>query len=338
MSPFSGRNGVYLIAEIGGNHEGNFEYAKELTYLAAESGVDAIKYQIYSGNTLVNSAYDPDRVKHFDRFALTRAQYIELAQLCGSLGVKFMASVWDIDSIDAINSFSEIFKVGSGDLTAWNLIAKFVSTGKPLILSTGLATLDEVIATVDFIKSLDSSYVSEKKIALLQCSSMYPIPDSDANLNVIHEYMKNFDFCVGYSDHTEGTEAIYIAAIMGAKIIEVHFTDSRENKSFRDHRVSLTKNEIKEFLQKMARVGVLQGSRSKQPTTSEVESGHIVSFRRSVYAKTDIPAGHRIEESDLLTLRPKTGLGAEKFYSIVGRRTKGPISRLGKFEHDDLIE
>ncbi len=141
MSYFNGKNNVYLIAEIGGNHEGDFEYAKKLTKLAAESGADAVKFQIYTGDSLVNAKYDPDRNEHFKKFELTKQQYIDLAKLCDELEITFMASVWDMNALNYIDSYIPIYKVGSGDLTAYNLIKKIVLTGKPIILSTGLATL-----------------------------------------------------------------------------------------------------------------------------------------------------------------------------------------------------
>ena len=248
MNHFQSKNNVYIIAEIGGNHEGDFEYAKKLTNLAAQSGVDAVKFQIYTGDGLVNERYDPDRNKHFKKFELTKEQYIELAKLCKQLGITFMASVWDIDSFEFIDEYMPIYKIGSGDMTAYNLIKRMVLTGKPIIISTGLATFDEVNNVINFIESMDSSYITEKKLSVLQCTSMYPIPFEDANLNVMNTYKENFNIPVGYSDHTVDMDAIEIAISMGAEIIEVHFTDTRDGKEFRDHKVSATKDEIKSLI------------------------------------------------------------------------------------------
>lgn len=332
MLNFASNNGVYLIAEIGGNHEGNFEYAKELTVLAAESGADAVKYQIYTGDSLVNSLYDPERNKHFKRFQLTKDQYIELANLCGQLNVSFMASVWDIDSIDYVNEFSSVFKIGSGDMTAYNLIKKIVKTGKPIILSTGLADFNEVENAVNFIEKLDADYISENKLALLQCTSMYPIPDEDTNLNVMLKYKRSFNLPVGYSDHTIGADAIEIAVSMGAEIVEVHFTDSRAGKEFRDHVVSLTCDELKAFLRKVQKIKTVQGTDEKRPMKSEIDNKHLRSFRRAVYPIKDLPAGHIIRESDLVTLRPMEGIGAEHFFSLVGLKIEFGIKKYQKFD------
>jgi N-acetylneuraminate synthase/N,N'-diacetyllegionaminate synthase len=330
MSYFSSKNDVYLIAEIGGNHEGDFDYAKRLTRLAAESGVDAIKFQIYTGDSLVNAKYDPDRNKHFKKFELTKQQYIELAELCNKLDVTFMASVWNIDAFGYIDPYMPIYKVGSGDMTAYNLIKKMVLTGKPIILSTGLATFDEVKSVVSFIGSVDQRYIENKKLALLQCTSMYPIPDSNANLNVINAYMDEFDIPIGYSDHTIGIDSIEIAVAMGAEIIEVHFTDERKGKKFRDHKVSATKDEIIDLIKKIKKIKILQGSFEKQPTQSEIESGHLKSFRRGVFARSDLKEGYRITEKDLISLRPLVGTGAEDYYNLIGKRTTKKIAKFEK--------
>lgn len=324
---FQGKNGVYVIAEIGGNHEGDFEYAKYLTKLAAQSGADAVKFQIYTGGTLVNKKYDPKRYKHFKKFQLKKHEYIELAILCKKLGTNFMASVWDLDAISYIDKYIQIYKIGSGDLTSYNLIKKFLKTSKPIIISTGLAKFKEVKEVINFINSTDPNYINEKKIALLQCTSMYPIPDKDANLNVINLYKEKFGIDVGYSDHTEGSLAIEVAVAMGAEIIEVHFTDSRENKSFRDHKVSLTKDELKKFIRYIKKVKTLKGSSIKKPTLSEENNNHVQSFRRAIYPVKSLPRGHIIKEKDLVTRRPVKGISANNYYKLIGLKLNRSVKK-----------
>lgn len=324
---FQGKNGVYIIAEIGGNHEGNFEYAKYLTKLAAESGADAVKFQIYSGKTLVNKIYDPNRVKHFNRFQLKKSQYLQLASLCKKLGTRFMASVWDKSAISYIDNQIQIYKVGSGDLTNYNLIEKFLKTSKPIIISTGLASLKEVENTIKFIESIDKNYIDEKKIGLLQCTSMYPIPSSDANLNVMHTYREKFGIPIGYSDHTEGSIAAEVAVAMGAEIIEVHFTDDRNNKSFRDHKVSFTKDELKKFIKYIRKVRTLRGTKIKKPTLSEKTNNHTYSFRRGIYASKNLQKGHKIKKQDLVTLRPAKGICASNYYNLIGLKLNRSVKK-----------
>ena len=324
---FSGKNGVYVIAEIGGNHEGDFEYAKHLTSLAAKSGVDAIKFQIYSGKTLVNKKYDLKRFNHFNKFQLSKKQYLYLAELCSRLGVQFMASVWDLDAVAYIDKYIKIYKVGSGDLTSYNIIKKFLLTNKPIIISTGLSNFKDVESCIDFIKHTSPNHIKQKKIALLQCSSMYPIPNKDANLSVINAYKNKFNFPIGYSDHTEGTKAIEIAVAMGANIIEAHFTDSRKGKVFRDHKVSLTKDEMVDFIKYIKLVKTLQGSPKKKPTKSEIENNHIYSFRRGIYASKNLKSGHILKEKDITTLRPLQNISADNFYKILGMKLKRSIKK-----------
>jgi len=333
MNHFKSKNSVYIIAEIGGNHEGDFEYAKKLTRLAAESGADAVKFQIYTGDSLVNPQYDPVRNKHFKKFELSSNQYIELALLCKELKITFMASVWDIDAFSYMNEHMPIYKVGSGDMTAYNLIEKMVRVGKPIILSTGLATFLEVQNVVSFINSLDSSYIKDRKLCILQCTSMYPIPDEDANLNVMRTYMENFNIPIGYSDHTVGMDAIETSVAMGAEVIEVHFTDTREGKEFRDHKVSATKDEIQLLIKKIKRIKTLQGSFEKKPTSSEIDSKHTVSFRRGIYASKDLESGHIITEKDLISLRPFEGLGADKFYDLIGSKLTHSVKKLESIQN-----
>ena len=319
MTHFKSKNNLFLIAEIGGNHEGSFSDAKHLTRLAADSGVDAVKFQIYTGDNLVNSKYDPDRNKHFKRFQLTPEQYISLAKYCQELNVMFMASVWDYEAFDYIDQWIPIYKVGSGDLTAYNFIARIVETGKPIILATGLSTIDEVLATVEFIKQKDQSYITDKKLALLQCTAMYPIPDEEANLNVMNTLRDKTALPVGFSDHTKGVLAAEVAVSMGAEIVEMHFTSSRENKQFRDHQLSITKSEMIDFIAKVNRIKLLQGSSVKKPTRSEIKSNHIYSFRRAVYPSRNLPKGSLLSQDNLNTLRPCNGLGAELFYDLCGQ-------------------
>ena len=324
---FQGKNGVYIIAEIGGNHEGDFEYAKYLTKLAAQSGADAIKYQIYTGEKLVNKLYDPERVKHFKKFQLKKSQYLELALLCKKLRINFMASVWDLNSVSYIDKHIHIHKIGSGDLTNYNLIEKLLQTSKPIIISTGLSNVHEIQNVIKFIESRDPSYITEKKVALLQCTSMYPIPNKDANLNVIQTYKEKFGLPVGYSDHTEGNLAAEVAVAMGAEIIEVHFTDERKNKSFRDHKVSFTKDELIKLIKYIGKVKILKGSYTKKPTKSEIDNKHVYTFRRGIYLTKDLSKGHIIRKSDLTTLRPAKGISANNYFDLIGLKLNRSVKK-----------
>jgi N,N'-diacetyllegionaminate synthase len=319
VTEWPGKHGVYLIAEIGGNHEGNFEYAQQLAQLACESGVDAVKFQIYTGDTLVSKVESPDRNAHFKRFELLPEQYISLAKQCQELGVTFAASVWDVSAFEWIDPYMEFYKIGSGDLTAYPVLKRVAAIGKPIILSTGLSTLDEIRDAVAYIQSQDPRYRQKEYLAILQCTSMYPIPDEDANLNVMNVLRDEFKVTVGYSNHTVGSDAVEVAVAMGAEILEIHFTDTREGKTFRDHQVSFTSGEIKTLIEKIKKIRTLQGSPVKAPPKSEVEAGHVVSFRRAVYPVRDLSAGTVVTDDDLTTLRPNHGIDARDYDQLIGR-------------------
>ncbi|NAS10977.1 N-acetylneuraminate synthase family protein [Poritiphilus flavus] len=329
---WKGKHGPLLIAEIGGNHEGDFEYALALTRLAIDSDVDYVKFQIYSGDTLVSRLESPQRNKHFKKFELSREQYIQLAELCEAKGVKFMASVWNIDYVPWIDEFSDVYKIGSGDLTAYPVLKGFAELGKPLILSTGLSTLEEVIDAVRFIQDANARYKDPDYLAVLQCTSMYPIPFSDANLAVMASFREALGLPIGYSDHTEGMQALITSYAMGAEILEFHFTDSRENKEFRDHKVSLTKDEVLEMILEIRKIQDLKGDPLKRPL--EVEGDHVISFRRAVYPSADLKKGTVLTEENLTVLRPNHGIDARDFYKLIGKRLKEDVKEHQKLNWD----
>jgi len=329
--------GIYIIAEIGGNHEGDFGKAKELLIDAAESGVDAVKFQVYTGDTLVNYKVDPVRVNHFNKFALSTEQYLELADLCNHYKVDFLASVWNQDQILLFAEKMPFIKVGSGDLTAYQILKKITETGKPILLSTGLSTLDEIVESVEYIYSCNSVYRNKEMLGLLQCTSMYPIPDSDANLSVIRTLQDQFpNAVIGYSDHTEGTYAAEIAVALGARVLELHFTDDKENRDFRDHKVSFTSDDIRSLLSKIVSITDLVGDGIKRPMKSEIESEHIRSFRRGMYAKTDLPEGTVITDSSIISLRPCINVNACEYENVIGKRVNKKISAMEEINLSSL--
>ena len=321
--PFwNSENNPFLIAEIGGNHEGNFTTAKKMLKLAIETGVDCVKFQIYQAKSLVNEKQSPDRYKHFKKFELTNEQHIELAKICRSKGVIYSASVWDVEALNWIDPYLDFYKIGSGDLTAYPIIKELVKRRKPIILSTGLSSLNEVLETVSFIQKLDKVYCKPEMMCLLQCTSMYPIPLSDANLNVMSDLRERTGLSVGYSDHTEGIDALKIASVMGANVLEFHYTDERENKSFRDHKVSLVKEEVIELVEFNNRVNLVKGSSFKEIQKIELDNGHNISFRRAVYPNKKIKKGDIISESDLICLRPMIGTDARNYDTVAGVKAK----------------
>ena len=316
-----GKNGPLLIAEIGGNHEGNFSYAKKLTKLAIKSGVDVIKFQLYSGNSLVNSKISPHRHQHFKKFELTKNQHLELANLCTKSGVQYNASIWDIKMIDWVYKYLKFYKIGSGDLTAFPIISQFALRGKPILLSTGLSDLSEIKETINFIIKTNPKYKNKDMIGIMQCTSMYPADDEDINLSIIPELKKLFKYEIGFSDHSVGDLALLISYLKGANILEFHFTDTREKKLFRDHFVSLNQDEVKRLIENLKRTKKLLGNEKKKVTKSEIKSGHLKSFRRAIYFNKNIFKGDIIKKEDIVCLRPNEGLDARRANLIIGKKS-----------------
>lgn len=322
------KDSINLIAEIGGNHEGNFNYAMALTDLAISSSADCIKFQLYTGASIVNKSVDYARYEHFLKFELTPEQHIEIAKRCIDGGKEYLASVWDISMLNWIDPYLSRYKVGSGDITNKFLLKEFAKRGKPIILSTGLSHLNEVYDAITFIRSVNPIYNQNGYLIVMQCTSMYPIPDEDANLSVLGSFSKFENIILGYSDHTENSEALYLAVAMGAKVLEFHFTDAREEKIFRDHKVSLTRSEVNSLRQRIDKAMVLMGNSEKVPLKIEIDNGHVSSFRRALYLNRDISKGDVVTEDICVALRPNVGISAWDIDKLVGLRAKKGIAKL----------
>ena len=181
-------NSKKLIAEIGGNHEGDFGVAKELLLSSLETDIETVKFQIYTGDSLVNKILSPDRNSHFKKFELSIDQYKELAELTISKGKDFNASIWSYDLFLEFKDYLSFVKIGSGDLTNYPLIEKLCQHKKPIFISTGLSYFKEVENVIQFIESQNDFYKKPENICILQCTSMYPIANSDVNLAVLNRY------------------------------------------------------------------------------------------------------------------------------------------------------
>ena len=335
---FKGKNGPLLIAEIGGNHEGDFNYAKKLVHLACNTKVDVIKLQVYYPDTLVNEIIDPVRYNHFKKFILTKDQHIELAEICLRNNKKYLASVWDIDAYDWIDMYSNFYKIGSGDLTALTLIDEIIKKKKPIVLSTGLSTFQEIEETVKYIISNNKLYDDPNMLAVLQCTSMYPIPENEVNLNVMDLLIEKLNVSVGYSDHTEDLEALLLSVAKGANILEFHFTDNKKNTTFRDHKVSLDSNDIDILIKRISRLNKIMGNRTKGPTKSEINNKHVKSFRRGVFLNKDLEKGCVIKSEDLICLRPNVGIDARDFFKIINKTLNTDVSKLQALNFDFFYE
>lgn len=328
----------FVIAEIGGNHEGDFGRALALARAAAEAGAHAVKFQAYRPEGLVNVRLSPDRSAHFGRFALQPRDYETLAKECERLGVEFMASLWDEEFAEALGPFVKINKVGSGDLTNYPLVARLAATGKPLCVATAMATLEEVRALVRFVDEVAPDLRRDGKLCVMHCVATYGSPrDEYANLGAISTLRAALpeDVVVGYSDHTTGTVALELAVGMGARVIEAHFTDD-PTREFRDHALSKTSEELKRFLGFCARRSRMIGHGRKEPVSDVETEARIREFRRGVYFSRDMTAGETASPENLVTLRPREGIEAAEYYSVLGRRLRRPKQRLEPLEWRDF--
>lgn len=307
-----------FIAEIGGNHQGDEDRLLALTENAISSGIKILKYQIYTGESLVSKKYDPDRVAHFTSFTLEKSIYKKVIDLCSEANVEFMASIWSEKLFEYFDPFVERYKIGSGDLTNYPLIKLMAQRGKPIILSTGLSKVEEIDSVVQFIRDVNADYFKPNLLSILQCTSVYPCPIDEVNLSVIDEFKRRYNSFVGYSHHTLQYSPIYAAIAMGVDTIEFHYTDTKHDNSFRDHLISVDGLEYKKILAYHEEIKILRGNPDKIITKSEDSTGHVTSFRRSLFYNNDFRKGHSLTYDDLDSLRPAIGVPASKITTVVG--------------------
>lgn len=324
IEPLTRRRRPFIIAEIGGNHEGQMSYACRLLDDAVAAGADAVKFQTYAPDRIVSRVEAPERHRHFGRFALKPGEYVELARLCHASGVSFMSSLWDMESFRLLDPWINLHKVGSGDLTNYRLLKPLAETGKPLCLATAMADLDEVRGAVDFIRSVNPDLVASGNLCLMHCVAMYgDSRDEFANLQSIRVLQDEFapEIAIGYSDHTMGGVACMVAVGMGAVVIETHFTDDN-SREFRDHHFAHTRESLAELVDFCRRREVMMGDHTKQPVAGVETPERIREFRRAVYFRSDVRAGDVATEDNLTTLRPCHGISATDYFRVLGRRLR----------------
>jgi len=328
----------FVIAEIGGNHEGDFDYAVKLLQDAVLAGADAVKFQIYSPDRLVSPVESPERHKHFGRFALKTEQYVALAELCRENKVQFMSSLWDLEAIELFDPYINIHKVGSGDLTNYRLLKVLAEKDKPLCIATAMSQMDEIKRTIDFINSVNPKLMNQGKLCVMHCVATYGEPsDEFANLRSI-DFLRNElsdAIVIGYSDHTKGHVAAEVAVCMGARVVEMHFTDDTE-REFRDHHFSFTRETLADFVDFCRRREAMMGSAEKTPISRIETADRIWEFRRAVYFKQDMRAGDVADENNLTTLRPNSGIGAQYYFEVLGKKLKSDKRAFEKLSWTDF--
>lgn len=329
---------VFVIAEAGVNHNGDIDLAKKLVYAAKQAGADAIKFQTFKAENLVlksakKAEYQKERTaseeSQFDmlkKLELSQEEFQELKEYCDSLGILFLSTPFDSDSITFLNEIMDIpvFKIPSGEITNVPYLEQVAKCDKPIILSTGMSTMDEVENAIQII-----SKHNKKKLTLLHCTTDYPANPEKANLKAMLAMKEKFNLPIGYSDHTLGDFVPLLAVAMGATVIEKHFTLDKTMEG-PDHAASMEKDELEEMIKKIRRIGKIHGDGVKKP--SEEEEKNILVARKSIVAKQKIMQGEAFTEENLTTKRPGDGISAIHWYELLGK----VASR--DYEEDEKIE
>jgi N-acetylneuraminate synthase/N,N'-diacetyllegionaminate synthase len=315
---------VAIVAEIGVNHEGDVDAASKLLRLAAEAGADAAKFQSYSADRLA-SADDPERLARVRRFALDEAAQRRLAGEASKLGIAFFSSAITEDAVPLIAELSPAIKIASGDLDFEPVIRAAAATGRPVILSTGIGTLDEVDRAVGWVRDEIGGASLADRLVLMQCVSAYPAPVNEANAAAVPLLRRRYGVPVGYSNHVIGPDACYAALALGASLIEVHFTDRKDGRSFRDHALSFEPGDLKDLVERAPRIRAAVGQEAKAP--QPCEAGSVKAIRKGLVAARDLAAGTILAREDLMFARPATEFGSGEIGSLVGRKLREPARR-----------
>jgi N,N'-diacetyllegionaminate synthase len=322
---------ILVIAEIGNNHEGDFGLAREMIQVAATTGVQAVKFQTIQPERLVSSA-QAARIQQLRRYAFSREQFTELAAVARQAGVMFMSTPFSVEAVGWLDELVPAFKIASGDNNFERLLAAVGTTGKPVLLSTGMTELAGINKSCALIDGAAPAKAGE--IAVLHCVSAYPTPNEQANLLAIPELSRQTGRVVGYSDHTLGIEAASLAVALGARIIEKHFTLSKTQSDFRDHTLSADPVELAELVHRVRTAGLMLGSGQKSPQPAEMAA--IAAARRSIATLGALPAGHVLTENDLDWLRPGDGFAPGQEAEVLGRRLTRPAAA-GEIITPDMV-
>ena len=325
-----------IIAEAGVNHNGDLTMAKKLVMVAKECGADIVKFQTAQLELLVsrcaqmaeyqkkNIGKEESQKDMLKKLLLSFEEFRELASYCEEVGIQFLSTPFDIESVRFLNDMQNMWKVPSGEITNYPYLIEIGKTKKKVILSTGMSNLKEIYDAVNTLKKAGSS-----DIILLHCTTEYPVPIEEVNLNVLETMRREFRCPVGYSDHTEGIEISLAAVAMGATVIEKHFTLNR-NLPGPDHKASLEPDELKMMIDGIRKIELAKGLSLKEPTISERKNKNIV--RKSIVAARDISKGDLFTVQNLTTKRPGSGVSPMMWNEVIGKEAKRD------FRADELIE
>tara|TARA_Y100001934_G_scaffold260165_2_gene332155 strand:- start:1958 stop:2971 length:1014 start_codon:yes stop_codon:yes gene_type:complete len=334
IGEFDLEDGVFVVAEIGNNHEGSVAAAEEMIGRAAEAGVNAVKFQSIDPAQLVAPG-ETDRLKQLNGFRLSDEEYFRLAKVAGSEGVHFLSTPFFLDAVEFLEPLVPAFKVASGDNNFMPLLRCLAATTKPIFLSSGMSSLADISESVRVIEAAwqENRIEPEPGLVLMHCVSSYPTAAEDANLGFMRE-LSTLGHPVGYSDHTIGIDAAPIAVALGARVIEKHFTLDKNFSEFRDHQLSCDPADMLTYCERIREAERLLGNGLKR--LLECEKATEAAARRSIAASRDLPADHVLDWQDLTWLRPGTGIAPGGEDAIVGKRLSAPVLHGGTISPEQL--
>ena len=336
-----------IIAEAGVNHNGDLEMAREMVRQAARAGADYVKFQT-AVPELVISTFAPkaeyqkattgeaeSQLEMCRAIHLPLSDYAGLKALCAEEGIGFMSTPFDLVSIDLLADLGQdYFKIPSGEITNLPYLRRIAAAGRPVILSTGMSTLEEIEEAIQVLTGTHPKHSSESAltrddITVLHCNTQYPTPYSDVNLLAMNEIRDRLGVRVGYSDHTQGIEVTLAAAALGAEVVEKHFTLSRELPG-PDHKASLEPDELAALVRGVRNIDAALGSACKQVTDSERPNMEVA--RKSIVAARPIKAGETFTEANITVKRPGSGISPMRWDEVIG------LTAPRDFEYDEVIE
>ncbi len=314
---------VLIVAEIGNNHEGSYALAEEMIGLAAQAGAGAVKFQTIVPDRLV-SLTQQGRIQQLERFRLSYNDFGRLNKVAQRENVLFLSTPFDIESARFLEPLVPAFKIASGDNDFFPMIDVIARTGKPILLSSGLTDLAQISRTKDFIEGIWREAEIEQQMAILHCVTCYPTSPGDANLLAIKQ-LKKIDVTVGYSDHTIGIEAAVLSVVLGARIIEKHFTIAKDYSDFHDHQLSADPQDLAELVQRVGEAIELLGDGEKR--IQDCEKDVVDKVRRSIVASRDLEQGVVLAWDDVVWVRPGGGLAPGREGEILGKVLTRPIRK-----------
>lgn len=335
----------FVIAEIGVNHNGDMDVARRLIDVAADAGADAAKFQTFRADDLIVEgtqavAYQKKNDAELDQYKLLKSLELSfedheaLVAHCEARGIEFMSTGFDQGSLRLLVDLGiKRIKIASGEITNTPLVEASAEACLPIVLSTGMATLEEVSESVRTIRASWDALGHEGDLIVLHCTSAYPTPLEEVNLAAMETMAKELGETVGYSDHTTGILVAPLAVAAGAELIEKHITLDRTMVG-PDHAASLEPDELKAMVADIRRVEIIRGDGVKAPRQVEMEARALV--RKGLKFIRDLPKGHIVAMDDLVPLRPETGLPPSRLKSLVGLSLERTVAAFSPVEEADI--